>query len=666
MASKEKIAYIKDIDEATAQPSGTSGDIAVFGSSGKGVVDSGKKLDDFYDKQQANEQISQAVEAHAEDSNIHVTSEEKAAWNAKQDAISDLGQIRQNASKGAAAATAIQQHEEDSNVHVTPEEKAAWNTKQDAIGDLSDIRNNADKGAEAAERDEIAIQDGAVSAIKTAVSTSGDTTVASNGGSSAERMSARGFRMNLLAYAGLVATGVKIREVYFKSIGVYLKNSTDTARLAIYKVGAADPVAVSSAITLSTADGGALNTFEFEETWLEADSDYEFRFVKGDSETYVANLTMYLVSDPVVGGFKEFSGGSWSSWEGCFRGSSVIRCKTSTLIELAKKSDVPTKTSQLTNDSGFLTAESEVVKQKADATSLDGEYDGSRGYSVGETCVHDGVLYRCTAAVEAGDDWDDSHWTATTLKAELKQKQSDWNTTDENDPSYIKNKPNIPSAVTIDNTLSQAGAAADAKAVGDALVGINPRYAFAALSPSESGNVLTYQLVDRAVNYIAVGNMAYGYSISLLSPTAPSAVGSTKMERDFVVVFNVDTESDLFDKVEVEAPGNSVCYNGDLAEVTAEIGKLTAYRFTEIGGSGSSTYLVTGASDPAYVAVREIERALDDVLADGGLSELTTPFKPGMYFYNEDTGKYHKLELHGGTEDDDEVNIGVEQEGVQK
>ena len=138
------------------------------------------------------------------------------------------------------------------------------------------------------------------------------------------------------------------------------------------------------------------------------------------------------------------------------------------------------------------------------------------------------------------------------------------------------------------------------------------------------------------------------------------------MARDFVVVLSVTTESELVENVTVATPGNSVDYaGGNAATVDVDVGTLTAFRFTEVDRS-SDRYLVTGAADPAYVAVKEIERALDAVLADGGLSELTTPFKPGMYFYNEDTGKYHKIELHGGTEADDEVNIGVEQEGVQK
>ena len=58
--------------------------------------------------------------------------------------------------------------------------------------------------------------------------------------------------------------------------------------------------------------------------------------------------------------------------------------------------------------------------------------------------------------------------------------QSDWDITDEADPAYIKNKPEIitkeyvdeaisNASIEVDSTLSQEGKAADAKAVGDAL-----------------------------------------------------------------------------------------------------------------------------------------------------------------------------------------------------
>ena len=53
----------------------------------------------------------------------------------------------------------------------------------------------------------------------------------------------------------------------------------------------------------------------------------------------------------------------------------------------------------------------------AAAQSADG-YDESRSYAVGDYCLHDGTLYRCTTAT-AGEAWNAAHWAATTLAAEL-------------------------------------------------------------------------------------------------------------------------------------------------------------------------------------------------------------------------------------------------------
>ena len=134
------------------------------------------------------------------------------------------------------------------------------------------------------------------------------------------------------------------------------------------------------------------------------------------------------------------------------------------------------------------------------------------------------------------------------------------------------------------------------------------------------------------------------------------------MARDFVVVLSVTTESELVENVTVATPGNSVDYaGGSAATVDVDVGTLTAFRFTEVDRS-SDRYLVTGAADPAYVAAKEIERALDAVLADGGVAVFT----PGTFYFNPDTGKYYKVSLRGGTQGDQEVALVIDQEGVQK
>lgn len=53
------------------------------------------------------------------------------------------------------------------------------------------------------------------------------------------------------------------------------------------------------------------------------------------------------------------------------------------------------------------------------------------------------------------------------LRGGVLQAQSDWNQTDATAPDFIKNKPTVPA---VDATLATQGAAADAKAVGDAVL----------------------------------------------------------------------------------------------------------------------------------------------------------------------------------------------------
>ena len=53
--------------------------------------------------------LSAATDTHMGDSDIHVTPQQKGRWDAKQDAITDLAQIRNNALSGASAYTRVQE-----------------------------------------------------------------------------------------------------------------------------------------------------------------------------------------------------------------------------------------------------------------------------------------------------------------------------------------------------------------------------------------------------------------------------------------------------------------------------------------------------------------------------------------------------------------------------
>ena len=43
-------------------------------------------------------------------------------------------------------------------------------------------------------------------------------------------------------------------------------------------------------------------------------------------------------------------------------------------------------------------------------------------YKVGELCIHDNTLYRCTTAITTAEDWTAEHWTATTIAEEIENR----------------------------------------------------------------------------------------------------------------------------------------------------------------------------------------------------------------------------------------------------
>ena len=53
------------------------------------------------------------------------------------------------------------------------------------------------------------------------------------------------------------------------------------------------------------------------------------------------------------------------------------------------------------------------IPQEAD------EYSASATYAVGDYCIKDGVLYRCTTAITTAEAWTAGHWTATQLADEV-------------------------------------------------------------------------------------------------------------------------------------------------------------------------------------------------------------------------------------------------------
>ena len=51
------------------------------------------------------------------------------------------------------------------------------------------------------------------------------------------------------------------------------------------------------------------------------------------------------------------------------------------------------------------------------------EYDSSKSYAVGDYCIKDNTLYKCTTAISTAEAFNSAHWSATTIDEELKLKQ---------------------------------------------------------------------------------------------------------------------------------------------------------------------------------------------------------------------------------------------------
>lgn len=297
---------------------------------------------------------------------------------------------------------------------------------------------------------------------------------------------------------------------------------------------------------------------------------------------------------------------------------------------------LPTKTSQLTNDSGFIT-EDDLPTKLSDfendtgylpGSALVAAYDtSSGGYAVGEKCSYGGKLYICTSEVSEDDEWDASSWREANLdeivEAAYIQAHPDWNEDDPEDPAFIKNKPNI-------------------------------RFKVEDIEPSDSDdeNIILFNLKDRSINVITADIL--GDKTIRLGLPSSTGIGYA---REFYVVLNITSDKN----VDVSLASASLKdYSGRDVTLYAPSDQVVTYRFVESSRVGR-VFTVYGISDPAYVDIKDIERALDVILADGGV----VPFEPGVFIPNEGDGKFYRL-LAVTDEETGEVNIGVDQEGVEK
>ena len=272
------------------------------------------------------------------------------------------------------------------------------------------------------------------------------------------------------------------------------------------------------------------------------------------------------------------------------------------LLEAAR--GVPTKVGQLENDAGYVAGD-----------AIDGAFDTSAGgYSEGDTCTRGGRAYICVADVPQGAEWDDADWEETTVKSAI------------------------------------LSGAVDARS-------LPYRVRNLAASPSGDPSVIRFALFDRSVNVVsaAIGDNG-SVSLALPSRSGASSDGSVP-SRDFYVALGLSAGREA--PVSVEG-ASLVDYAGGPVSMSAPASGTAVYRLTEMATAGN-VFLATAYPDPAYVAAKELERAMDDLLADGGAAG----YSPGTYIRDEASGLYHRITAVTDPVTG-EVNMGIEQEGVER
>ena len=62
--------------------------------------------------------------------------------------------------------------------------------------------------------------------------------------------------------------------------------------------------------------------------------------------------------------------------------------------------------------------------QAGDANNLAADYSSSKTYVVGEYCIYNGSLYRCTTAITTAESWTAAHWTSAVLGDDVSDLKS--------------------------------------------------------------------------------------------------------------------------------------------------------------------------------------------------------------------------------------------------
>jgi len=61
----------------------------------------------------------------------------------------------------------------------------------------------------------------------------------------------------------------------------------------------------------------------------------------------------------------------------------------------------------------------EKVSKKIGTDFISDAYDSTQTYAVGDYCIYNNILYRCTTAISTAESFDSTKWSSTSIASEL-------------------------------------------------------------------------------------------------------------------------------------------------------------------------------------------------------------------------------------------------------
>lgn len=408
-------------------------------------------------------------------SGFATTSAMDTALEQKQDTIDDLNTIRSGA---AAGATAVQPSVLD-DYATTSDLATGLAGKQETIDDLSTIREGASAGA-------TAVQPAALSAYATTSDVSNALAdkqdVISDLSTIREGASSGATAVQPESLATVATTGKYEDLKGSPDMSTYATtNALNDAISGIRQVPVSEPADLNKVLTVNgsgtpvwaPAQGGggggaSVNDVTVNGTSV-VDSNGVGVVIVPTKTSDLQNDSGFITSVPVTGvevdgtsvvngqGVAEINlpAQAQANWdESDSSDPSYIQNKptipaaqvnadwtaSSGVAQILNKPSIPLATSDLTNDSGYITA------SDVPAAQVNADWTASSGVAE--------ILHKPTIPSATSDLTNDSGFI-TTSDVPAAQEQADWNESDTTDPAYIKNKPTIPAAqVNADWTAS--------------------------------------------------------------------------------------------------------------------------------------------------------------------------------------------------------------------